>query len=45
MPWGAALAFVVHCHVEEEVSPRLDVLGKTSMTTEGARGKIQWLGG
>jgi hypothetical protein len=40
VPLGAALAFVAHCRVEEEVSPRLDVLGRTSVTREGARGKI-----
>jgi hypothetical protein len=45
VPWGAALAFVAHCRVEEEVSPRLDVLGRTSMTREDARGKIKWLCG
>lgn len=43
MPWEAALAFVEHCRVEEEVSPRLGVLGRTLMTMEGARGKIKWL--
>ena len=36
--WGAALAFVAHCRVEEEVSPRLDVSGRTLMTMEGVRG-------
>lgn len=37
VPWGAALAFVEHCHVEEEVSPRLDVSGRTLMTMESVR--------
>jgi len=36
--WGAALAFVTHCRVEEEASPRLDVLGRTSVIKEGAGG-------
>jgi hypothetical protein len=43
VPWEAALAFVEHCRVEEEVSPRLGVLGRTLMTMEGARGKMKWL--
>ena len=38
-PWGVALVFWVHCRVEEEVFPRLDALGRTLMTMEGARGK------
>ena len=45
VPLGAALAFVAHCRVEEEVSPRLDVLGRTSVTREGAMGKIKRLWG
>jgi hypothetical protein len=45
VPWGAASAFVAHCRVEEEVSPRLDALGRTSMTMEDGRGKIKWLWG
>ena len=43
MPWVVALVFVVYCRVEEEVCPRTDVLGRTSMTTEGARIIIKWL--
>ena len=45
MPLEVALAFVAHYRVEEEVSPRLDVLGRTWMTMEGVRGKIKWLWG
>ena len=43
VPLGVALAFVVHCRVEVEVSLRHDALGRTWRAMEGARGKIKRL--